>query len=96
MKAPVTQGEYVRCVLQSLAVRYRMGVEELNKLLPRPVECLHIIGGGSRNRLLNRLTEDALGIPVVPGPVEATALGNLLVQAEACGINVNKEAMFQL
>ena len=95
-KAPVTQGEYVRCILQSLAVRYRMGIEGLNKLLPQPVECLHIIGGGSRNRLLNRLTEEALGIPVFPGPVEATALGNLLVQAATCGANVSKEEMFQL
>lgn len=96
MKAPVTQGEYVRCVLQSLALRYSKGLQELNKLLTQPVECLHIIGGGSRNRLLNRLTEEALGIPVYPGPVEATALGNLLVQAEACGSNINKEEIFQL
>ena len=95
-KAPVTQGEYVRCVLQSLAMRYHKGLQELNKLLPQPVECLHIIGGGSRNRLLNRLTEEALGIPVYPGPVEATALGNLLVQAEACGSDINKEEIFQL
>ena len=95
-KAPVTQGEYVRCVLQSLAIRYHKGLQELNKLLPQPVECLHIIGGGSRNRLLNRLTEEALGIPVYPGPVEATALGNLLVQAEACGSDINKEEIFQL
>ena len=86
----------MRCILQSLALRYRMGIEELNKLLPQPVECLHIIGGGSRNRLLNRLTEEALGIPVFPGPVEATALGNLLVQAATCGANVSKEEMFQL
>ncbi len=82
---PASQGEYVRCVLQSLAERYRRGIERLNGFLPRPIECLHIIGGGCRNRLLNRLTEEALGIPVIPGPIEATAIGNLLVQAEACG-----------
>ena len=58
--------------------------------LPRPVECLHVIGGGCRNRLLNRLTEEATGIPVLAGPVEATAIGNLLVQAEACGKIKNK------
>ena len=84
-KVPRTQGEFVRCVLQSLAQRYRAGIEKLNSLLPRPVERLHIMGGGCRNRLLNRLTEEALGIPVVPGPVEATAIGSILVQAEACG-----------
>ncbi len=81
VKVPATQGEYVRCVLQSLAARYREAIEGLNALLPRPVERLHIIGGGCRNRLLNRLTEEALGIPVIAGPVEATALGNLKVQA---------------
>lgn len=90
LTVPVTQGEYVRCVLQSLAVRYREGLAGLNALLPRPVECLHIIGGGCRNRLLNRLTEEALGIPVISGPVEATAVGNILVQAEACGVIENK------
>ena len=80
----------MRCVLQSLAVRYREGLAGLNALLPRPVECLHIIGGGCRNRLLNRLTEEALSIPVISGPVEATAVGNILVQAEACGVIENK------
>lgn len=90
-EVPVTQGEYVRCVLQSLAGRYRTGIRQLNALLPRPVECLHVIGGGCRNRLLNRLTEEATGIPVLSGPVEATAIGNLLVQAEACGRIKNKD-----
>lgn len=77
---PRTQGEYVRCVVQSLAERYRSGIAQLNALLPRPVEVLHIIGGGCRNRLLNRLTEEATGTTVVTGPVEATAIGNLQVQ----------------
>ncbi len=86
VKVPVTQGEYVRCVLQSLAERYRKAINGINTLLPRPIERLHIIGGGCRNRLLNRLTEDALGIPVVAGPVEATALGNLKVQETTVNI----------
>lgn len=90
MQVPATQGEFVRCVLLSLAERYRRGIEQLNALLPAPVERLHIIGGGSRNRLLNRFTEDALGIPVIAGPVEATCIGNIMVQAEACGENLNK------
>ena len=84
-EAPSTQGEYVRCVLQSLAGRYSRGIARMNALLPRPIEHLHIIGGGCRNRLLNRLTEEATGLSVTAGPVEATAIGNLLVQAEACG-----------
>jgi rhamnulokinase len=79
--APRTQGEYVRCVVQSLALRYKRGIEQLNSLLPQPVECLHIIGGGCRNKLLNRMTEQAIGIPVFAGPVEATAIGNIMVQA---------------
>ncbi|MCD8184038.1 MAG: rhamnulokinase [Bacteroides sp.] len=85
MQVPETQGDYVRCVLQSLAQRYKQGLEQLNSLLPAPVEALRIIGGGCRNRLLNRLTEEALGIPVYAGPVEATAIGNILVQALAKG-----------
>lgn len=82
---PNTCGEYVLCILKSLAQRYKQGVEQLNSLLPSPVTQLHIIGGGCRNRLLNRLTEEALGIPVYAGPVEATAIGNILVQALAKG-----------
>lgn len=84
-RVPVSQGEYVRCILQSLAKRYKRGIEQLNGLLPAPVEQLHIVGGGCRNHLLNRLTAAALGIPVYAGPVEATAIGNVLVQALAKG-----------
>lgn len=82
---PANIGEYVRVVLQSLAQRYKRGIEQLNTLLPFPIEQLNIIGGGCRNGLLNRLTAEALGIPVYAGPVEATAIGNVLVQALASG-----------
>ena len=82
---PHGRGELARCVLASLAERYRRGIEEMNKLLPEPIRELHIIGGGSQNQLLNRLTEEATGIPVIAGPVEATALGNIMVQARANG-----------
>lgn len=85
LRVPASPGEYVRCVLQSLAQRYKRGIDRLNGLLPAPVEQLHIVGGGCRNRLLNRLTAEALGIPVHAGPVEATAIGNILVQALAAG-----------
>lgn len=80
---PVTRGEMVRCVLESLAYRYKQGVDSLNKCLPKPVKQLYIIGGGCRNKLLNQLTANYLGIPVYAGPVEATAIGNILVQAWA-------------
>lgn len=91
VKAPKTQGEFVACVLQSLAERYRIGITLLNSLLPRPVECLHIIGGGSRNWLLNNLTAAATGVPVIAGPVEATAIGNILVQGLASKDITNKD-----
>ncbi len=81
LQIPVSQGEYVRCILQSLARRYKLAVEQLSRLISKPIEELHIVGGGCKNRLLNRLTAEALGIPVYAGPVEATAIGNILVQA---------------
>lgn len=77
---PSTQGEFVKCVLRSLALRYKVGVEALNRLLPEPVAKLYIIGGGSQNNYLNRLTEEAIGIPVEAGPVESTAIGNIMQQ----------------
>lgn len=77
---PSTQGEFVKCVLRSLALRYKTGMEALNRLLPEPVTKLYVIGGGSQNKYLNRLTEEAIGIPVVEGPVEATAIGNIRQQ----------------
>lgn len=86
MEAPLTQGDTVRIVLRSLAARYKKGIDLLNSMLPAPVERLEILGGGSRNALLNRMTEEATGIPVTTGHVEATAIGNVLVQMEAAGI----------
>lgn len=78
---PETQGEFVRCIYESLAMRYRAVMDMLLTLAPRPVHCLHIIGGGSRNAYLNQMTADALGMLVVAGPTECTALGNIMVQA---------------
>lgn len=80
---PQTKAQLTRCVLQSLAKKYGEAIGHLNTLLPQPVGRLHIIGGGSRNALLNRLTAEATGLEVTAGPVEATAMGNILVQAEA-------------
>lgn len=85
MTVPANKAEIVRCVLQSLAQKYKEAVHTLNGLLPSPVKQLHIIGGGSQNRLLNQLTANALNIPIMAGPVEATAMGNILTQAMALG-----------
>ena len=76
-QAPRTQGEFVKCVLLSLAERYKKGIEGLNRLLPRPVTRLQIIGGGSQNKYLNRLTAQATGLQGAAGPVAATAIGNI-------------------
>jgi rhamnulokinase len=82
---PDTRGEVIRCILESLALEYRWVAERLDELVARPLPTLHIIGGGSRNRLLNQFAANATGRTVVAGPVEATAIGNLLVQAIALG-----------
>jgi rhamnulokinase len=74
-----------RCILESLALKYRFVLERLRQLRPKPVRRLHIIGGGARNRLLSQFAANATGLPVVTGPVEATAVGNMLVQAFALG-----------
>jgi rhamnulokinase len=78
-------GVVARSILTSLACKYRLVLERLEQVSGRTVDCVHVIGGGSRNDLLCRLTADVLGRRVVTGPVEATALGNVLVQARAAG-----------
>jgi len=75
----------VRCILESLACRYREVLEMINKIRKKPIKVLHIVGGGARNDLLNQFTANALGIPVIAGPVEATAIGNIIMQAKAAG-----------
>jgi rhamnulokinase len=84
-QVPQTKGELVRCVLLSLATKYREAINGISGIMPEKPKRLHIIGGGSQNDLLNQYTADALGIPVWAGPVEATAMGNILVQAMASG-----------
>jgi rhamnulokinase len=83
--APKTRAQSVRCVLDSLALAYRRAVRHAQQLCGRDVDVIHIVGGGARNALLCQLTADACGLPVVAGPVEATALGNMLVQARTLG-----------
>ncbi|GGL13062.1 rhamnulokinase [Planomonospora parontospora] len=82
---PSSPPAFVRCILESLALGHRRAIRQAVALSGRDVEVVHLVGGGSRNALLCRLTADACGLPVVAGPAEATALGNVLVQARAAG-----------
>ncbi|MEV4524778.1 rhamnulokinase family protein [Streptosporangium sp. NPDC049304] len=82
---PGTPAEFVRCVLDSLALAYRRTARQACELSGQEVDVIHVVGGGARNALLCQLTADACGLPVLAGPVEATALGNVLVQARAVG-----------
>jgi rhamnulokinase len=83
--APESKGAVVRCALESLALKYRWTLERIEEILGRRLEPIHIIGGGSQNRLLNQFTADATGRQVITGPVEATAIGNVIVQMMALG-----------
>jgi len=83
--APETEGQFARCVFESLALTYASVLEGLEELTRTKVEAVHIVGGGSRNQLLNSFTASACGRPVISGPVEATVFGNLLVQARSHG-----------
>lgn len=74
-----------RCVMDSLALAYRRAIRQEQALAGREIEVVHIVGGGSKNQMLCQLTAEATGLPVVAGPTEGTALGNLLIQARACG-----------
>ncbi|WP_033352683.1 rhamnulokinase [Nocardiopsis xinjiangensis] len=84
-RPPETGAEVARCVFDSLALAYRSAVSRVAELSGAGVDVVHVVGGGARNTLLCRLTAEATGLPVVAGPAEATAVGNLLVQARAVG-----------
>ena len=83
---PSAPDEVVRCILDSLALAFRHTIRRAVTLADHDVDVVHVVGGGARNALLCQLTADATGLPVVAGPVEATALGNVLVQARAAGL----------
>jgi len=85
---PESPVEVARCILDSLALAYRRHVREAAALADREVSVVHVVGGGSRNDLLSQLTADACGLPVLSGPTEASALGNVLVQARALGVDL--------
>lgn len=83
--APNSKGEYVRVILESLALKYKMVLNKLEHCTNKHYKRMHVVGGGCRNKVLNQFIADALGIEVIAGPVEATALGNIMAQAIACG-----------
>jgi rhamnulokinase len=84
-RPPTTQGSTIRCVLESLALRYRQVLGSLEQLTGNEIGTIHVVGGGSQNELLNQMTADACGRHLIAGPIEATALGNVLVQCMAAG-----------
>jgi rhamnulokinase len=93
---PRTRAETTRCILDSLALAHRRAIADAARLADHPVDVVHIVGGGARNALLCQLTADACGLPVVAGPAEAAALGNVLVQARAHGLVGDREAIREL
>jgi rhamnulokinase len=82
---PETEGQLVRCALESLALKYRRILEGIEALTGERIAVIHVVGGGSRNDLLNQFTANACGRPVIAGPTEATALGNVMLQARTAG-----------
>lgn len=85
-KAPQTHAEFIGCIFDSLALKYKYILNLLQEMAPFTIEKLHIIGGGSQNKLLNQATANATGITVVAGPSEATAIGNMMMQAKGLGV----------
>ncbi|MDR1169430.1 MAG: rhamnulokinase [Prevotellaceae bacterium] len=85
-KAPESDAEYIRCIFDSLALKYKYVLDSLRQVAPFKIERLHVIGGGSQNRLLNQLIANSINLPVIAGPSEATAIGNAMVQAKGLGI----------
>jgi sugar (pentulose or hexulose) kinase len=84
-RTPGTRGAVVRACLDSLALKYRQTLEGLEDILGKRIDVIHIVGGGTQNELLNQLTADVCRRPVITGPIEATAIGNIVVQAIATG-----------
>ena len=80
---PQSKGEFARCIFESLALKYRYVLEKINSMRGETIEVLHIVGGGSQNELLNQFTANSTGLEVIAGPVEAAALGNIIIQAIA-------------
>jgi rhamnulokinase len=90
---PQKHEDFIRCIFDSLALKYRFVLEALQKAAPFKIEKLHVIGGGSQNQLLNQATANSIGMPVIAGPAEATAIGNVMIQAKGLGIVNSLEDM---
>ena len=86
MPLPSTDAEFISCIYHSLACKYKVVIDMLQKFAPFPIEALHVIGGGSANAYMNQLTANAIGKKVVAGPTEATAIGNIMIQARTLGL----------
>jgi rhamnulokinase len=84
--APRRRAEQVRALLESMVLKYRFVRDELEQVTGRPIKRIHVVGGGAHNWLLCQMTADALGLPVYAGPAEATAIGNIMVQAMSAGL----------
>jgi len=82
---PQSKGEIARCIYDSLVLKYKYTIKQIESVTGKRIEKLHIIGGGAHNKTVNQLTADAIGIPVFAGPTEATAIGNIMLQAKALG-----------
>jgi rhamnulokinase len=95
-RIPETHGEIVRCVLESMACQYFNLLQTYEEILQKKINVIHIIGGGSRNWLLNQLTANYTDLPVISGPVEATAIGNLMIQAMGLGYVSNLSEIRQV
>lgn len=82
---PETTGQIVRCIYESLALKYRLALEQISECTGKSFDILHLMGGGTKDGFLCELTSQSLGMPVVAGPIEATALGNIVLQLIALG-----------
>jgi rhamnulokinase len=93
---PATHGATARCILESLALLYAKTIADMNAIAGQQIKRLHIVGGGSKNELLNQFAANATGLPVIAGPVEGTAIGNILIQALALGHLADLAALRQV
>ena len=82
---PQGDGEIVRCIFESLAMKYKYVIDRLNEFAPNSIKRLHIIGGGANNPMLNQFASNSTGLEVIAGPAEATSIGNIIMQAIAVG-----------
>ena len=93
---PETVGQIARCIYESLALKYRWALERLEEIKGQSIDTLNIVGGGIQNKLLNQMVADSINRPVITGPVEGAAIGNLLAQAMAVGDIKNIDELRQV